>query len=170
MLNACGDQFFLPDSSQFYFDDLPGPKYNRYVPNGDHGMDGTDAIETLAAFHYGILYGEPIPEFTWRLLPDGAIRVQAKDAPAEVKLWQATNPDARDFRLETIGKAWTETTLSESEKGVYIGKVDKPAKGWTAFVVELTYKRKGPAPLKLTTQVRVIPDTLPYPYPEPKSP
>ena len=35
MVNATGDQFFLPDSSQFYFDDLPGEKYLRYVPNAD---------------------------------------------------------------------------------------------------------------------------------------
>ena len=33
LLNASGDQFFLPDSSQFYFDDLRGEKHLRYVPN-----------------------------------------------------------------------------------------------------------------------------------------
>ena len=33
LLNACGDQFFLPDSSQFYFDGMAGVKYLRYVPN-----------------------------------------------------------------------------------------------------------------------------------------
>ena len=36
MINATGDQFFLPDSSQFYFDDLKGEKYLRYVPNTNH--------------------------------------------------------------------------------------------------------------------------------------
>ena len=33
LVNATGDQFFLPDSSQFYFDELKGEKYLRYVPN-----------------------------------------------------------------------------------------------------------------------------------------
>jgi len=33
MLNASGDEFFLPDSSQFYFDGLRGEKHLRYVPN-----------------------------------------------------------------------------------------------------------------------------------------
>jgi PhoPQ-activated pathogenicity-related protein len=33
LVNAAGDQFFLPDSSQFYFDDLRGEKQLRYVPN-----------------------------------------------------------------------------------------------------------------------------------------
>ena len=33
LLNATGDQFFLPDSSQFYFDKLKGETHLRYVPN-----------------------------------------------------------------------------------------------------------------------------------------
>ncbi len=37
VLNAAGDQFFLPDSSQFYWNDLRGEKYLRYVPNGITG-------------------------------------------------------------------------------------------------------------------------------------
>jgi PhoPQ-activated pathogenicity-related protein len=38
MIYAAGDQFFLPDSSRFYFDDLQGEKYLRYVPNADHSL------------------------------------------------------------------------------------------------------------------------------------
>ena len=47
LINATGDQFFLPDSSRFYFDDLPGTKFLRYVPNADHSLKDTDAVETL---------------------------------------------------------------------------------------------------------------------------
>jgi PhoPQ-activated pathogenicity-related protein len=74
-----------------------------------------------------------------------------------VKLWQATNPDARDFRLETLGPKWTSTPLNV-EKDVCVAKVEEPAKGWTAFMVELTYDGPGTKPLKLTTSVRVVPD------------
>ena len=54
VVNAAGDQFFTPDSSRFYFDDLKGPKYLRYVPNGDHSLRGTDAADgiLLASEHY----------------------------------------------------------------------------------------------------------------------
>jgi len=38
IVNASGDQFFLPDSSRFYFDRLPGVKYLRCVPNADHSL------------------------------------------------------------------------------------------------------------------------------------
>ena len=32
ILNAAGDEFCLPDSSQFYWDELRGENYVRYVP------------------------------------------------------------------------------------------------------------------------------------------
>ena len=39
IINGSGDQFFCPDSSQFYFNDLKGEKHLRYVPNVDHSVD-----------------------------------------------------------------------------------------------------------------------------------
>ena len=45
-----------------------------------------------------------------------------------------------------------------------VGKVDKPSKGWTAFFVELKFPSGCEAPFKFTTQVRVIPDALPYKF------
>jgi hypothetical protein len=54
--------------------------------------------------------------------------------------------------------------LPDLGKGVYVGKVPKPAKGWTAFFVELTFPSGGPVPFKFTTQVRVVPDVLPYKF------
>jgi PhoPQ-activated pathogenicity-related protein len=167
MLNATGDQFFLPDNSQFYFDDLPGDKYVRYVPNADHSLKNSDAAETLLAFYQDILTGAALPKLSWVMEKDGAIRVKTEAKPAAVKLWQATNPTARDFRLETIGPAWKDADLAGGNDGGYVAKVDAPAKGWTAFFVELSYPRKEGPPLKLTTQVRVVPDVLPF---APKAP
>ena len=43
IVNAAGDQYFLPDSSRFYFDDLKGEKYIRYVQNTDHSLQNSDA-------------------------------------------------------------------------------------------------------------------------------
>jgi PhoPQ-activated pathogenicity-related protein len=165
LINATGDQFFLPDSSQFYFKDLPGVKYLRYVPNADHSLKDTDALETLVACYNAILTKAPLPRFSWKTEADGALRVLPVDKPAAVKLWQATNPDARDFRVETLGRVWTSTALPAQSDGTYLAKVDKPEKGWTAYMVELTYRPKGaPAPFKFTTEVKVVPDVLPYKY------
>ena len=88
--------------------------------------------------------------------------VQVLESPAEVHQWQATNPEARDFRLDAIGKAYHSTPLEEASKGVYIGKVARPAKGFTAFSVELVYPGATKFPFKFTTEVSVVPDVLPY--------
>ena len=163
MVNATGDQFFLPDSSQFYFDELKGEKYLRYVPNADHSLRKSDAFESVSAFYDAVLNGRPRPKLTWKLEKDGTIRVKTDGKPSAVKLWQVTNPDARDFRLEKIGPVWTETPVAGNGKDTYVAKVDKPAKGFTAYFVELTYPSGWKYPFKFTTPVRVTPDTLPYP-------
>jgi PhoPQ-activated pathogenicity-related protein len=170
IVNATGDQFFLPDSSQFYFNDLVGPKYLRYVPNADHSLGGTDAPFTLLAYYGAVLNDTKLPEYSWTVAKDDALHVRSADKPSAVKLWYATNPDARDFRVETLGRVWKSESLSGEGDGLYIGKVEKPQKGYTAFMVELTYPNGPAPPLKFTTQVKVVPDVLPFKYAQPQAP
>jgi PhoPQ-activated pathogenicity-related protein len=162
VVNAGGDQYFPPDSSKFYFGDLVGPKYLRYVPNADHSLRGSDAAESILAFYHAILNKTAMPTFSWDMAADGSIRVKTDDKPREVNLWQATNPKARDFRLVTIGPAYKKSRLDPVEGGVYVAKVPKPESGWTAFFVELVYDGPDKAPFKFTTQVSIVPDVLPH--------
>ncbi len=162
LINSSGDQFFLPDSAQFYFHDLPGEKHIRYVPNTDHGLGGSDAIESLLVFFKSVVIGATRPKFTWSVKDDCSIKVKTTTKPTAVKLWQATNQKTRDFRLEIIGPVWKSSALGEQGGGIYIAKVPKPEKGWTAFFAELTFDSGGPIPYKFTTQVSVIPKTLPF--------
>src|SRR5205085_4703277 len=168
LANASGDQFFLPDNSQFYFSELQGEKYLRYVPNAKHNMEGTDVSESLLALYQAVLSGVRRPQLSWKKEKDGALTVTVKDKPLEVNLWQATNPDARDFRVDTIGKAYTRTTLKEARPGVYVGRAEKPASGYTAFFVELVYTSGGKYPFKFTTEVSVVPDVLPFKFADAK--
>jgi PhoPQ-activated pathogenicity-related protein len=167
IINSAGDQYFLPDSSQFYFDQLPGEKYLRYVPNTDHSLRNSDARPSLIAYYDAFLHGRPRPKFSWKFEKNGDIRVQCTDKPTEVKLWQATNPEKRDFRLVSLGPAYKSTDLTAQNGGVYVAKIKAPEKGWTASFVELTFTNGGKYPFKFTTAVRVTPDTLPYPAPKP---
>ena len=163
IINATGDQFFLPDSWQFYFNDLPGVKHLRYVPNAEHSMNGTDAFFTALACYNGILNQTPLPQYAWEIAQDGTIRVTTKDKPTAVKLWQASNPGARDFRLTSIGFKWKATDLSETKPGEYVVKMVAPKRGYTAYMVELTYPSGlGLAPYKFTTGVKVLPDIEPF--------
>jgi len=164
MVNASGDQFFLPDNSQFYFAEIHGEKYLRYVPNAKHNLAGSDARESLLAYYQAVLANKPRPRFSWKKEKDGSLIVTVKDKPREVNVWQATNPKARDFRVDTIGNAYTSSPLKETRPGVYEARVNKPASGFTAFFVELVYSSGGKYPFKFTTEVSVVPDVLPFSF------
>ncbi|MGK0188824.1 MAG: PhoPQ-activated pathogenicity-related protein [Verrucomicrobiales bacterium] len=165
IVNGSGDQFFLPDSHQFYFDDLLGEKMIRYVPNADHGLGGSDAWEGLIAWYQTILDDKPRPDFTWKIADDGTIHVDTKVKPLEVKLWQASNANARDFRVETIGKTWQASDLAPASEGKYAAKVSAPGKGFTAYYIELRFPGSPGLPLVFSTGVHVTPDSLPFdPY------
>ncbi|MBS1875207.1 MAG: PhoPQ-activated pathogenicity-related family protein [Acidobacteria bacterium] len=161
VVNASGDQFFLPDSSQFYWDGLKGEKYLRYVPNADHSLKGTDALPAVVAYYNAVLTGKARPKYDWKFEKDGSITVTSPDNPKEVKLWQAFNPEGRDFRVEKIGRVYKGTTLEPKSDGVWSASVDKPAKGFTAYYVELSFASGVKYPFKFSTPVRVTPDILP---------
>lgn len=162
VVNAAGDQYFPPDSSQFYYGDLQGEKYLRYVPNADHSLRDSDAMESIIAFYQSVLAGTPRPKYSWTFESDGSIRVASETPPKAVTLWQATNPKARDFRVLSIGKAYQGRSLSDQGSQSFVAKIDPPAAGWSAFFVELTYDIGQSFPLKLSTAVRILPDTLPF--------
>ncbi len=168
IINASGDQFFLPDNSQFYYADLPQEKLLRYVPNAKHSLEGSDGGESVEAFYLTVLDGTPRPKYRWQKDADGTLRVIAETASAQVKLWQATNREARDFRVDTIGKVYTATPLEPIEPGVYVARIAPPERGFTAYFVELEYATPGRYPLKVTTDVFVVPDVLPYKFEEAK--
>jgi PhoPQ-activated pathogenicity-related protein len=110
-----------------------------------------------------------MPKFDWTFEKDGAIRVTTTDKPTEVKLWQATNPKARDFRLVTIGATWVGSTIEAGADGAYVGRAAAPPQGYTAFFVELTFPSGAAVPFKFTTATRVVPDALPFKF-EPRRP
>jgi len=167
LLNSTGDQFFLPDSAQFYHGDLPVEKYLRYVPNTDHGLwgigpDSDDALESLTVFYYSVLEGWSRPEFNWAVAAENRIEVETITSPEQVRLWQATNPEMRNFRLDEIGAGWEVSELADQGGGTYVGGVSEPEEGWRAFFVELIFDNATDVDYKFTTEVRVGPDYLPF--------
>jgi PhoPQ-activated pathogenicity-related protein len=167
IVNATGDQYFTPDSSRFYYNGLLGEKYLRYVPNTDHSLKGAtrSAAETGKAFVDSIINGAPRPRYDWSMPAEGGIRVQTADKPVAVKLWQALNPDARDFRLETIGNGFVPSDLRDEGGHSYFANVARPARGFTAYFIELTYSTLHGDLFTVTSGVRVTPDVLPYRLP-----
>lgn len=164
VINAVGDQYFPPDNTRFSYHLLPQLKRLRMIPNSKHSTAGTDINESMTAFYDAVLNHRPIPDYSWTVRKsDGAIVVRSPTRPLEVNLWQGNDPKARDFRVDTLGnKAFTSTPLTRGKDGTWVGKVAKPPAGWTAYFVELVYPSGGKYVFKFTTEVSVIPDTLPY--------
>jgi PhoPQ-activated pathogenicity-related protein len=162
IINATGDQFFLPDSSQFYFDALPGEKQLCYVPNAGHSLEGSNAIDTLASFLMTVAYDKPRPQVRWKFPEPQVIEVVCDAQPEEVRLWVCRNPETRDFRVDTVGKSYRPRPLEPVESGVYRVRLPVPDEGWAAAFVECTFDVGAVTSMRCTTPVCVLPDELPY--------
>ncbi len=162
IVNSSGDQFFAPDSWKFYYDDLEGEKYLRYIPNTDHGLS-IEAFFNMASFYHAIANDTPRPKFDWKLREDGQLEITCETKPTKVTLWQAENEEARDFRKEIIGEAYASSPVEPNDKGAYVTNIPMPEKGWTAFFLEAEFPNPDfPSPFKFTTGINVLPETLPH--------
>jgi len=138
ILNASGDEFFVPDSWKYYYDQLPGPKAIRYFPNSGHGSQSIDQIADSLLAMTMMLADQPLPEYDFHQLADGTIEVITNETVVNATLWKATNASKRDFRNAYVGDIFTSSTLNDLGGGVYRGNVPTPAAGYTAYYIELT--------------------------------
>jgi len=69
VLCAAGDEFFLPDSAQFFIHDLPGETYLNIIPDAEHSLATAyiDVGDTITTFYQLILNKTPRPIFTYDL-------------------------------------------------------------------------------------------------------
>jgi PKD repeat protein/PhoPQ-activated pathogenicity-related protein len=179
LTNGTGDQFFLPDSAQWYFNDLPGSKYLNYIPNGDHGLIDSDQdidptapdnpAAALLAWFMDVTQDKTPPEFSWVVQADGSIKVTVDPArkPKSVKMYYATAVDKRDFRLSRgpdgslhnpdgslRGPEWQPQTLLPTPSGsnTYVASQPVPAAGsYTGLFVQLTYANTARLPNVITS-------------------
>ncbi len=181
MMNATGDEFFIPDTTQFYFDALPDVKHLNFLPNVGHGMgnwEDTDITDEdnpargLTAWYLAVSQGIALPEFAQTFEANGTIRVEIDEGnpPETVRLWQATSADKRDFRNGVLKTQWTATELLETSPGIYRAlPEDPPAGSYTGFFIQLEYTNPAKLPfpaslygietpnLVFTTGVRILP-------------
>lgn len=164
IVNAASDEFFLPDSWQFYWDELPGEKSLRYVPNSGHDLNSSDAAQSITSFYSRVLNGTPLPQFDWEISDEGFhLRFDEDQLPDDILLWSAHNPDGRDFRLYVIDRIWLAAGVDVDQSGEQIVEIRTPDSGFTAWFVEARFDTDSDHPLKITTGVKVTPDEYPFP-------
>ena len=168
IITASGDDFFLPDSSRFYFDELRGDKWQRVLPDLRHyiiRMDKQRVSDTLEAFYGAFIEQRPMPEIHWEQKKN-VLKVYSSQPPKFARLHSARNPLARDFRKSEDNPGVTgfsaEPITFKCSNGCR-AKVElkEPEKGWKAQFVELGFANTPYQDLVFTTRVFVIPDVYP---------
>lgn len=166
ILNSSGDQFFLPDSAQFYLDDLVGETLIRFAPNTDHSLSNSatsilDSLYSLLGWYQTVLYGAPRPTINWQL-ENGELVASTSIPPAAVKVWSAYNPNGRDFRKDTIGETWSSTLITPDASHQYTVSLPESNSGFHATYIEFIYQGLAGLPMTYSTEIYVTPDSYPY--------
>lgn len=158
ILQAAGDEFFLPDSSRHYLEKLPGMTHLLYLTNTNHNLDGSNYADAVIAYIHQIL-NRPLPSVTWRLLPDHILEVTSSEVPSKIILREAANDKLRDFRHSTTGPCWKESWLTpKSSSKQFRFQLESPEAGWKAGFVEFIFDNDPGYPLRISTDVFILPE------------
>lgn len=167
LINATGDEFFVTDSWQFYWEDLKGEKYLQYIPNTNHGLknnDGDYNMKSLTAFYNAVITDSDRPTYNWHVSNDSIyLNVDhSLNADYSIKQWEAVNNETRDFRVDVIGRSWTSTDIPKSADGRYAVKITQPENGYKAGLLEITFNPDSDIPFMFTSGTVVTPNTFPF--------
>jgi len=180
VIGACGDEFFMPDAQQYYWEQLPGPKYLRQVPNAEHSLATRmiSVINSAAQYYLSIVNGTKLPEYSYEISSDGAtitLTTQSMDGFVGAKVYFSRNNKARDWRLVTCPEVspkcvnlatFANEPLQESSPGVFTYTLEQPKNGtYSAFLIELEYDfdHSPKNNFIVTSDVSIIPKAMPYP-------
>ncbi len=163
IINASGDDFYVPDNSHFYYDQLPGSKSLRVVPNSSHNGILSVTEQSLISFVNRFQEKQKLPEITEKVQNSGEgkkeLAVSFSEKPETVLQWTARNPTARDFRY-ACDVRYNSVPVSLSGGGDTLSiPLTVPDSGWQATYIEAIFSDGYVA----TTQVYITPDDK---YPE----
>lgn len=156
IINGTNDDYWVTDSTNLYWNDLPGEKHLLYVPNNDHSLkDYGRVIGSVLALHQHQAGGRPLPKFTWEFEENEAATVlSASSEPRAdaMRVWSTSSPiaDLREAKWRSQNLRVTEAPVSHRAK---------PGNAYQAFFIEAEFKEGRPIPLYLSTNLRIIPPT-----------
>jgi len=180
LVNACGDEFFMPDGAQYYWSQLEGAKNLNMVPNADHTLAGKidEVVGSVEQFALAAYYNRTdiLPTYTWEISEDGTtvtINTDATEYIVSVKAYYDLDNPNRDWRLFTcIGGAdctnlrvFKHKELSPVSEGMYSYTIPVPKDGhYSAVMIQVGFDFQWPAlqgksvrPYYITSNVSVAP-------------
>jgi len=173
------DEFFMPDSAQYYWNDIPGEKYLWIVQNADHSLaqQVLQVVISLGEFYVSTYDGFQLrPTYYWNITNEGKTitftDTSLKGNIDDAYVWISANNPARDWRLYTCNNpncksnvSFISAPLIAIGNGVYQYTMADPLPGtYTAFYIEVQYALLGPfGGWRVTSDMSIIPLKLPYP-------
>ena len=162
LINAGSDEFFSTDSWRFYYDELPGDKLLRYVPNTNHSLNGRYLNDDLISYFYRIINDIDMPTLKWEL-NDNYLNVALDyEGNYNVSIWNAKNQNGRDFRLWQEGELWQKINIQKSNDNNYQVEIKDKSNGYEAIMMEFTIDPESEFPLIISTGPFVIPESYPF--------
>ncbi|CNJ13533.1 MULTISPECIES: PhoPQ-activated protein PqaA family protein [Yersinia] len=155
IINASGDDFYVPDNADFYYDKLPGIKALRVAANSSHYGITAFSEQSLITFVNRLQQSTPMPQVDTNIGMKGEVKtltVNFSETPEKVVQWVAINAGARDFRY-ACDVRYTAFPLAIAPANTFEVALIEPEAGWQATFVEATFNDGFVA----TTQVYVLP-------------
>lgn len=152
IVNASGDDFFVPDNTRFYYDNLPGRKSLRVVPNMDHYTIPQIAESAIVPFLRRYQNQQELPYISSSAYKN-ILTLHLSEKPVKIIRWTAINPVARDFRY-ACGIRYIPHVIDIPSDNLVNIILNTPAAGWEATYIEATFNDGYVA----TTQVYITPD------------
>uniref|UniRef100_H2ZH05 Uncharacterized protein n=1 Tax=Ciona savignyi TaxID=51511 RepID=H2ZH05_CIOSA len=182
IISTGSDEFFLPDDSYYYLNQLSGPTYLSMLPNTDHSCDGkeVDILHNVESFYISTMKGYSFPEVSWVLnssSAEGTINVVSPSKPSLVRAWYAVTKSSkrRDFRRYKLNETdptsgpvlqdilWVFDGVTKHSDTQFSATYTAPPSGWLAFFVELSFPVPGGSVMVVTTETNFVPPDLPFP-------
>ncbi|MGE4800240.1 PhoPQ-activated pathogenicity-related family protein [Yersinia hibernica] len=160
IINASGDDFYVPDNTDFYYEKLPGEKVLRVAPNSSHYGIKAFSEQSLIPFVNRLRQSTPLPHINTSIGMKDKVQtltVKLSETLDKVLLWSASNSAARDFRY-ACDVQYTAFPLALTAENTLDIALTAPSSGWQATFVEATFSDGFVA----TTPVYVLPKEV-YP-------
>ncbi|CNH91121.1 phop/Q-regulated protein PqaA [Yersinia kristensenii] len=155
IINASGDDFYVPDNTDFYYDKLPGEKVLRVAPNSSHYGIKAFSEQSLIPLVNRLRQSTALPQVDVSIGMKEKVqtmKVTLSETPNKVLLWAAANNDARDFRY-ACDVRYAEFPLAVTPENTIEIAFITPASGWQATFIEATFSDGFVA----TTPVYILP-------------
>ncbi|CAF3879539.1 unnamed protein product [Adineta steineri] len=187
-IQAADDEFFLPDSEDFFWNDLQnatGGSFLRRIPNVGHSITGYN--ESLISFYLSVYDQQKLPLVTWnRTIYDSYAEIIAAvdigdEHPHPISAVgfkaQTTTGTKRDFRQKVLDPATGKVVPNpvvwvQENENIEISQVDEtvyftfksyfPPEGhWEGMFIQFTFPGSDNTTLILTTETLILPNKYP---------